>query len=139
MQSLILTTTTRLLAALLLMFSIYALLRGHNLPGGGFIGGLIGATAFILYTIATSEREARAALRIDPSNLAVLGLGIAGLAGLGAGLAGQPFFTGQWLFLFAEDGGKGLPLSTVLVFDIGVYLAVFGGILTLVFALEEEI
>ena len=52
MQSLILTTTTRLLAALLLMFSVYALLRGHNLPGGGFIGGLIGATAFILYTIA---------------------------------------------------------------------------------------
>ena len=48
MQSLILTTTTRLLAALLLMFSVYALLRGHNLPGGGFIGGLIGATAFIL-------------------------------------------------------------------------------------------
>ena len=84
MQSLILTTTTRLLAALLLMFSVYALLRGHNLPGGGFIGGLIGATAFILYTIATSVEEAQAALRIDPSNLAMAGLGVAALGGIGA-------------------------------------------------------
>ena len=138
MQSLILTTTTRLLAALLLMFSVYALLRGHNLPGGGFIGGLIGATAFILYTIATTVDEARRALRIDPSNLAMAGLGVAALGGIGAAFAGQPFFTGQWLFLF-RDGDSYVPLSTVLVFDIGVYMAVFGGILTLVFALEQEI
>ena len=138
MRSLILTTTTRLLAALLLMFSVYALLRGHNLPGGGFIGGLIGATAFILYTIATSVEEAQAALRIDPSNLAMAGLGVAALGGIGAAFAGQPFFTGQWLFLF-RDGDSYVPLSTVLVFDIGVYMAVFGGILTLVFALEQEI
>ena len=138
MQSLILTTTTRLLAALLLMFSVYALLRGHNLPGGGFIGGLIGATAFILYTIATSVDEAQAALRVDPSNLAMAGLGVAALGGIGAAFAGQPFFTGQWLFLF-RDGDSYVPLSTVLVFDIGVYMAVFGGILTLVFALEQEI
>ncbi len=138
LQSLILTTTTRLLAALLLMFSVYALLRGHNLPGGGFIGGLIGATAFILYTIATSVDEAQSALRVDPSNLAMAGLGVAALGGIGAGFAGQPFFTGQWLFLF-RDGDSYVPLSTVLVFDIGVYMAVFGGILTLVFALEQEI
>ncbi|WP_405404913.1 Na+/H+ antiporter subunit B [Paracoccus sp. Ld10] len=137
MQSLILTTTTRLLAALLLMFSVYSLLRGHNLPGGGFIGGLIGATAFILYTIATSVNEAQAALRVDPSNLAMAGLGVAALGGIGAVFAGQPFFTGQWLFLF-RDGDSYVPLSTVLVFDIGVYMAVFGGILTLVFALEQE-
>ncbi|WP_411838952.1 Na+/H+ antiporter subunit B [Paracoccus sp. ME4] len=138
MQSLILTTTTRLLAALLIVFSVYALLRGHNLPGGGFIGGLIGATAFILYTIATTVDEARRALRIDPSNLAMAGLGVAALGGIGAAFAGQPFFTGQWLFLF-RDGDSYVPLSTVLVFDIGVYMAVFGGILTLVFALEQEV
>ncbi|WP_111557530.1 MnhB domain-containing protein [Paracoccus sediminilitoris] len=139
MQSLILTTTTRLLVALLLVFSVYALLRGHNLPGGGFIGGLIGATAFILYALAASVEDAARALKVDPANIAMLGVGVAGLAGLSAGLAGQPFFTGQWFFLFAEDGGKGIPLSSVLVFDIGVYMAVFGGILTLVFALEREI
>jgi len=139
MQSLILTTTTRLLVALLLVFSVYALLRGHNLPGGGFIGGLIGATAFILYTIAASVEEAQRALRVDPANMAMLGIGVAGLAGLSAGLAGQPFFTGQWFFLFASEGNEGIPISSVLFFDIGVYMAVFGGILTLVFALEQEI
>ena len=138
MQSLILTTVTRLLVALLLLFSVYALLRGHNLPGGGFIGGLIGATAFILYAITATVREARAALVADPSNIAVAGLGLAALGGIASALAGKPFLTGLWLFLFAQDGGKGLPLSTVLVFDTGVYLAVFGGIMTLVFALEEE-
>jgi multicomponent Na+:H+ antiporter subunit B len=139
MQSLILTTATRLLVALLLVFSVYALLRGHNLPGGGFIGGLIGATGFILYVIATSVDEARGALRVDPANVAMLGVGVAAISGIMGAFAGQPFLTGQWLFLFAEDGGKGLPLSSVLVFDIGVYMAVFGGILTLVFAMEEEI
>ncbi|MBW7056510.1 Na+/H+ antiporter subunit B [Paracoccus bogoriensis] len=139
MQSLILTTATRLLVALLLVFSIYALLRGHNLPGGGFIGGLIGATGFILYVIATSVSDARSALRVDPTNIAMLGVGIAALSGIMGAFAGDPFLTGQWLFLFAAEGEKGLPLSSVLVFDVGVYLAVFGGILTLVFAMEEEI
>ena len=88
MQSLILTTTTRLLVALLLVFSVYALLRGHNLPGGGFIGGLIGATAFILYALAASVDEAARALKVDPANVAMLGVGVAGLAGLSAGPKG---------------------------------------------------
>ena len=139
MQSLILTTATRLLVALLLVFSIYALLRGHNLPGGGFIGGLIGATGFILYVIATSVSDARSALRADPANIAMLGVGIAAFSGIMGAFAGDAFLTGQWLFLFAAEGEKGLPMSSVLVFDVGVYLAVFGGILTLVFAMEEEI
>lgn len=66
------------------------------------------------------------------------GLGLALLAGLGAALAAEPLFTGQWWFVGAEDGDKGLPISTVLLFDIGVYLVVVGAVLTLVLALEEE-
>ena len=139
MKSIILTAATRLLVAILLMFSIYMLLRGHNEPGGGFIGGLIGATGFVLYTIACGTAEARTALRVPPETIAVSGLGVAALAGLAAGLFGDPLLTGEWLFLGAEDGGKGLPLSTVLLFDVGVYLVVLGAILTLVFELEENI
>jgi len=139
MNSVILRAGTRYLAGLLLLFSIYMLLRGHNEPGGGFIGGLIGSTGFVLYAIACGTADARRALRVLPQNIAVAGLGIALLAGLAAAIFADPLFTGQWLFLGATETDKGLPLSTVLVFDIGVYLVVFGSVLTLVFAMEEEI
>lgn len=139
MNSIILTAATRIIVALLIVFSLFMLLRGHNEPGGGFIGGLIGATAFVLYAIACGTGEARRALRVSPENVAVAGLGIALLGGLMAGLFAEPLFTGQWLFIGATETEKGLPLSSVLVFDVGVYLVVMGAILTLVFALEEEI
>lgn len=139
MNSVILRVGTRYLAALLLLFSFYMLLRGHNEPGGGFIGGLIGSTGFVLYAVACGTAEARAALRVMPQNIAVAGLGIALLAGIAAALFGDALFTGQWLFLGGSKEEKGLPLSTVLVFDIGVYMVVFGSILTMVFAMEEEI
>jgi multicomponent Na+:H+ antiporter subunit B len=138
MKSVIFEAGARFLVALLLVFSIYMLLRGHNLPGGGFIGGLIGAVGFVIQTIACGTESARKALRVDPSNIAMAGLGIALLAGLFAALFGDALFTGQWLFIGATEDSKGLPLSSVLVFDIGVYLVVMGAILTLVFALEEE-
>lgn len=139
MNSVILRAGTKYLAGLLLLFSVYMLLRGHNEPGGGFIGGLIGAVGLILYAIAWGTKDARAALRIQPETIAMLGLAFALGAGLSAAFFLDIFFTGQWLFIGATETDKGLPLSTVLVFDVGVYLAVFGSILALVFALEEEI
>jgi multicomponent Na+:H+ antiporter subunit B len=139
MKSVILAAGTRILVALLLVFSVFMLLRGHNEPGGGFIGGLIGATGFVVYAIAIGTQSARRALRVKPENLAMIGLGIALFAGVMAIAFGDGFFTGQWLFLGATETEKGLPISSVLVFDVGVYLVVMGSILTLVFALEEAI
>ncbi|MEM6482489.1 MAG: Na+/H+ antiporter subunit B [Pseudomonadota bacterium] len=139
MNSVILRVGTRYLAGLLLIFSVYLLLRGHNEPGGGFIGGLTGATGFVIYAIACGTADARAALRLPPQTIAIVGLGIALAAGLAAALFGDALFTGQWLFFGGDEDEKGLPLSTVLVFDIGVYLVVFGAVLTLVFTMEEEI
>lgn len=139
MNSLILTTATRLVVAILLIFSVFMLLRGHNEPGGGFIGGLIAATGYVLYAIACGTAAARVALRVNPEQIAMVGLGIAALSGLMSALFGDPLFTGQWAFIGGGEGGHGIPVSSVLMFDIGVYLVVMGGILTLVFALEEEI
>ena len=139
MNSVILRAGTRYLAGILLVFSVYMMLRGHNEPGGGFIGGLTGATGFVLYAIACGTKDARDALRVMPQTLAIWGLGIALAAGLFAAVFGDAMFTGQWRFIGATETDKGLPLSSVLVFDIGVYLVVFGSVLTLVFAMEEEI
>lgn len=139
MNSIILRAGTRYLSGILLVFSLYMLLRGHNEPGGGFIGGLIGSTGFVLYAIACGTADARKALRILPQNIAMAGLGIALLAGIFAAFFDDPLFTGQWLFINPTEDSKGLPISTVLFFDIGVYLVVFGSILALVFAMEEEI
>lgn len=133
MKSLILTVGTRLLIGLFLVFSLYVLLRGHNAPGGGFIGGLIGAAGFVLHAFALGAAETRAALRADPRTIAIAGMALALASGLASALAGRGPFTGLWLMV------GDLPLSTVLVFDIGVYLAVFGAILTLVLALEETL
>jgi multicomponent Na+:H+ antiporter subunit B len=141
-NSIILVAATRLLTALLLLFSIFMLIRGHNLPGGGFIGGLIGATGFVLHAIAHGAEATRRTLRHAPQNIAMVGLGIALAAGVFAAFFGEAFFTGQWWFAGADPtdpDDKGLPISSVLLFDIGVYLVVFGSILTLVLALEEEV
>ena len=138
MNSLILNTATRVLVALMLMFSVYMLFRGHNEPGGGFIGGLIAAIGFALYAISHGSEGTRRALRADPRVIAMVGLGIALLAGLISAVTGDALFTGQWVFLGGENGSKGFPISSVLLFDIGVYLVVIGSVLTLVLALEEE-
>ncbi|MEL6977421.1 MAG: MnhB domain-containing protein [Pseudomonadota bacterium] len=138
MNSMILVTGTRYLIWMLLLFSFFMLLRGHNEPGGGFIGGLLGATGFVLFSLACGPEAARKQLYFNPEAIAMVGLGVALGAGLAAALFADAFFTGQWLFLGGSETEKGFPLSTVLVFDIGVYLVVMGSVMSLVFALEEE-
>ena len=134
MNSLILRTAAPFLTSLMVLFSIFVLLRGHNEPGGGFIGGLIGACGFATYGIASGIAPARRALVLHPMVIAGLGLFLAVLSGLVSVLFGAPFMTGQWpdpAFLF------GLELSTVLLFDIGVYLVVLGSLTSIALALEE--
>lgn len=137
--SIILVAATRLLVVLLLLFSVFMLWRGHNEPGGGFIGGLIGATGFILYAIACGADATREALRVRPEFIAMGGLATSLIAGLISAPFGDAFLTGQWLFLGGSEGEKGFPISTVLLFDIGVYAVVMGSALSIVFALEDEV
>lgn len=136
MNTVIFRTFAPTLAAIMLVFSVFVLLRGHNEPGGGFIGGLIGASAVAIYGIAAGVTEVRRALKIDPLALAGAGLLLAGFAGLLSLGYQVPFLTGLWAkFTFA---GSTVDISTPMFFDIGVYLVVLGTISAIALALEED-
>ena len=136
MRSLILQTFTRLLVTLMLLFSLFLLWRGHNLPGGGFIGALVASAAFALHAIAFGVASARSILRYDPRTLMAWGMIFAGAAGLFGLAAGKPYMTGLWLEL--HIGESLLKLGTPLIFDIGVFLTVIGMVVAVIFSLEEE-
>ena len=135
MKSLILRTASRYLMVLLVLFSVFILFRGHNEPGGGFVGGLLIAGAFALYSLAYEAEAARRLLRLDPRTIIGVGLVTAAVSGLAAVWHGQPFLTGLWLPYPIPFLGK---LGTVFFFDLGVYLVVLGTTLLILFTLEEE-
>ena len=136
MSTLIFRTIAPLLILIMVVFSIFVLLRGHNEPGGGFIGGLIAASAIAIYGMAKGVPAARSGLRVHPLALAGFGVVLATLSGFVSLLYGVPFLTGLWAYLDVE--GVEIALSTPLFFDIGVFFAVFGTISAVALELEEE-
>ena len=134
MSTLILRTATRLLVPLLLLFSLFLLWRGHHEPGGGFVGGLVAATAFVLIALAQGPAIARQVLRVRPTRLVPVGLATSLGAGCLALTRGEPFLTGLWM----KSADAVLPLGTPLLFDLGVYLTVMGVVLAMLLALMEE-
>jgi multicomponent Na+:H+ antiporter subunit B len=133
-DSLILRTIARFLLPLLVLFSLFVLLRGHNEPGGGFIGGLMAAGGIVLLALAKDAASARRVLRIDPRVLIGVGLLTSVLAGVLGLLRGRPFLTGLWADGYVPGIGK---ISTVLLFDIGVYLVVAGTALLVILTLGD--
>jgi len=136
MYSLILRTAAKLIVPLLLLFSIFILFRGHDEPGGGFIGGLIAASAFALYATGYGTEDARDALYINPLELMSVGLGIALLTGLFPLLLGQPVFTGLWAEFTLL--GADLKIGSPIIFDIGIFLLVVGTALAVIFELDTD-
>ena len=134
-SSLLLLVATRILMPLLLLYAVFLLWRGHNAPGGGFVGGLVAASAFVLYSLTAGVPASRRALRIEPSALLSLGLGVALLSGIPGVLAGGNFMTAVWGSIGV--GVLRVTVGTPLLFDIGVFLAVLGVVLTIVFTLAE--
>ncbi|MEN8150725.1 MAG: Na+/H+ antiporter subunit B [Planctomycetota bacterium] len=135
MNSLILRTTSRVLMAVLLVVSVIVLLRGHNEPGGGFIGGLLTAGGLAIYGLAHGAASMRRLMRVDPRTVIASGLVVALVAAVSAPLAGEPLLTGLWAPFTVPLIGK---LSTVLLFDVGVHLVVVGSVLQILLALGEE-
>ncbi len=134
-ESLILSTAARLMLPLLLLFSVFLLLRGHYEPGGGFIGGLVAAAAFALYATAFGVDRTRQVLRIDPRVLISAGVLVAAISGMFAWLFGDPYLTDVWLERPWPVLGT---VGTPLIFDTGVYFVVLGVVLKIIFVLAED-
>ena len=137
MQSSILKSAARRLLVPFLLLSLIILYRGHNQPGGGFIGGLVAASSFILYTVANGVEAAQRRLRLRPQSFIAAGLLVALVSALASLLQNLPLMTGLWLHLDLPLIGK-QHFGTPQLFDLGVYLAVFGVMMTLIFTLSEE-
>jgi multicomponent Na+:H+ antiporter subunit B len=136
MNTLIFRTVAPYLTSLMVLFSVFVLLRGHNEPGGGFIGGLIAASAFAIYGIACGVSPVRRAIFFHPMTIAGFGLLLSTCAGMLSIFFHVPFMTGLWTYIpvFEDE----IPVSTVLMFDVGVYFVVVGAITSVALALEER-
>ncbi len=137
MNSVIFRSSTHVLLPFMLTLSVVVLLRGHNEPGGGFVGGLLAASAFALHAMAFGHRSARERLRVDPRVLIGVGLLIASASGLPALVMGQEYLEGLWLSMTPPGFTEPLKIGTPLAFDIGVYLLVLGAAFLMIVSLEE--
>ncbi|WP_296493877.1 monovalent cation/H+ antiporter subunit A [Rhodoferax sp.] len=124
----ILATFARLLLPLALLVSIYIFLRGHNLPGGGFVAGLITAIALIVQYLANGVSWTHARLPAQTQPWIAAGLVIALLTGLASWLFGHPFLTSTFGYVDWPLVGK-FELASAMAFDLGVYLVVVGATL----------
>ncbi len=136
MNTVILRTIAPGITALMIIFSLFVLLRGHNEPGGGFIGGLIAASAMALFGISSGVRAVRRALYFQPISLAGFGVFLAACSGIPSYLNQVPFLSGIW-WKVPLGNGDYFDLSTPMIFDIGVWFVVVGAITAIMLTLEE--
>jgi multicomponent Na+:H+ antiporter subunit A len=131
----VLAVSTRVMLPIIALTALIVMLQGHNKPGGGFIGGLIFAAGAVLQALAFGPASARRLLVVEPITLIVVGL----LLALGSG-----FFSPAVAFMHAQwtvvnlPGLDPLKLGTPLLFDVGVFLVVVGGSLTMILSLLER-
>ncbi|MBN46413.1 MULTISPECIES: monovalent cation/H+ antiporter subunit A [unclassified Methylophaga] len=121
----IMQTLTRLLFPLMLMVAVFIFLRGHNLPGGGFIAGLIASVALISQYLANGIDWTNERLRIDMHRVIWIGLLVATLTGVVSMLIGYPFLTTAFTYLTWPVVGK-FEVASAIAFDLGVFLVVVG-------------
>jgi multicomponent K+:H+ antiporter subunit A len=137
-QPLMLRVAARIVLPLALVTSVYIFWRGHNLPGGGFIAGLVTAIALVLQYMALGQDRAEAVLHAAGGRRYIrwigTGLAIAALTGVGAFVFGRPFLTSAFGHPVVPVLGE-LPLATAALFDLGVYVTVVGSTMLMLSAL----
>jgi multicomponent K+:H+ antiporter subunit A len=115
---------------------VYLFLRGHNLPGGGFIAGLVLAIALVMQWVANGEAYVARRIRTDFSPWIAWGLLIAGGTGLASWFFGAPFLTSTYDYPLWPVVGH-VPLASASAFDLGVFLTVVGGVMLALVAMSR--
>ncbi|MGY8525439.1 monovalent cation/H+ antiporter subunit A [Paracidovorax citrulli] len=128
---LLLSILARLMLPLMVLVSIFLLLRGHNLPGGGFVAALVTAVALLLQYVASGVLWTEERIALPYRAMAGVGIVIAGLVGLGSLAFGRPFLTTAFGHFELPVLGH-VELATALLFDLGVYLTVVGTVMLIV-------
>lgn len=136
LDTIILKTATNYLLPLLIMFSLFVLIRGHYLSGGGFVGGLIASIAFVLHSFAYNTKRTISLFRFRPLFLIPMGLSLSLFSGLLPLLISKPFMTSIWFLNSVDVIGA---FGSALLFDLGVYLVVIGVVLTIIFTISENV
>jgi multicomponent K+:H+ antiporter subunit A len=131
----LLSVAARILLPFALLVSVYIFLRGHNLPGGGFIAGLVTSVALVMQYMAGGLVETAKKLPFDFPKVIGVGILIAGLTGLGSFVFGSAFLTSAFGYPSLPLIGK-VPLASAAAFDLGVYLTVVGATLLTISALS---
>lgn len=139
MSSLLFQTAARLILPLSLVFAAYMMLKGHNAPGGGFIGGLTAAVALIVYAMACGREALLRLIPVHPRTLMAGGLLLAAVTGLLPLLWGNPMLTSTVIDEFPIGWGQSIHFVSVLAFDAGVVLVVIGASTGMIQRLGEEL
>jgi len=127
----------QLMSPVILLFGLHLFLRGHDLPGGGFVAGITVAVALILLYMARGARWVETRLRVLPVRWIGAGLLLAVLTGLGSLAFGRPFMTTYFQYLELPLLGR-VPLATALLFDLGVFSVVVGTTILMLIALAHQ-
>ncbi len=135
MRTIILDTTVKLLMPLFFIFSVFLLFRGHNLPGGGFIGGLLASIALFLHSMVFGVEATLKKYNLNSRKLIASGLLVSLTSVVISLTMGLTLFTGVWSSIQLPLIGN---LGTPMLFDIGVYLVVVGVVLNITFVLTEN-
>ena len=133
---LMLQLVSRLVLPFAVLISLHLFLRGHNLPGGGFIAGLVLAIGLVLQHVAHGQRWVGERSGGDFRSWVAWGLLVAAATGAASAWFGAPFLTSTYDYPWVPGIG-GVPLASASAFDLGVYLVVVGGTMAMLLALAR--
>ncbi|CAM3221256.1 Na(+)/H(+) antiporter subunit B [Filibacter tadaridae] len=134
----ILRTVTKIVVFIILTFGVELFLSGHNNPGGGFIGGLVLSSAFVLLYLVFDVETVHKGIPFDFKKIAAFGVLLAVGTGVGAVIFGSSFLTQTFRELHLPVFGN-TELATVVLFEAGVALTVVGVVVTIILSISEDV